>query len=147
MLHLPLALACETRCASADRIIRWPPRFQRGAVAWRGAAAQDGPRPAQVSNGEVYYKAVSFYLEEHPDLLVDLLKVRGRRARRGQHGGSTVWARAAVRLWGGALRGLPLSAAGSGAGHAGPCALRRAARPPHQGRAAGPALLHDTLCA
>ena len=30
---------------------------------------------AQVSNGEVYYKAVSFYLEEHPDLLVDLLKV------------------------------------------------------------------------
>ena len=28
-----------------------------------------------MSNGEVYYKAVSFYLEEHPDLLVDLLKV------------------------------------------------------------------------
>ncbi len=77
LLPLPLALACETRCASADHIFRWPPRPQRGAVAWRGAAARDGPRPAQVSNGEVYYKAVSFYLEEHPDLLVDLLKVRG----------------------------------------------------------------------
>ena len=31
-----------------------------------------------MSNGEVYYKAVSFYLEEHPDLLVDLLKVPRR---------------------------------------------------------------------
>ena len=29
----------------------------------------------KVSNVEVYYKAISFYLEEHPDLLVDLLKV------------------------------------------------------------------------
>ena len=29
----------------------------------------------QVSNVEVYYRAVSFYLEQHPDLLVDLLKV------------------------------------------------------------------------
>ena len=30
----------------------------------------------KVSNVEVYYKAVSFYLEQHPDLLVDLLKAR-----------------------------------------------------------------------
>ena len=30
----------------------------------------------QVSNVEVYYRAVSFYLEQHPDLLVDLLKVQ-----------------------------------------------------------------------
>lgn len=29
----------------------------------------------KVSNVEVYYKAISFYLENHPDLLVDLLKV------------------------------------------------------------------------
>ena len=30
----------------------------------------------KVSNVEVYYRAISFYLEEHPDLLNDLLKVR-----------------------------------------------------------------------
>ena len=30
----------------------------------------------KVSNVEVYYKAISFYLAEHPDLLVDMLKVR-----------------------------------------------------------------------
>ena len=29
----------------------------------------------KVSNVEVYYKAISFYLAEHPDLLVDMLKV------------------------------------------------------------------------
>jgi hypothetical protein len=28
-----------------------------------------------VSNSEVHYRAISFYLEEHPDLLNDLLKV------------------------------------------------------------------------
>ena len=32
----------------------------------------------KVSNVEVYYKAISFYLEQHPDLLVDLLKVASR---------------------------------------------------------------------
>jgi hypothetical protein len=31
---------------------------------------------AQVSNVEVYYKAISFYLAAHPSLLVDMLKVR-----------------------------------------------------------------------
>lgn len=30
----------------------------------------------KVSNVEVYYKAISFYLAEHPDLLTDMLKVR-----------------------------------------------------------------------
>lgn len=30
---------------------------------------------AQVSNVEVYYKAISFYLAAHPSLLVDMLKV------------------------------------------------------------------------
>ena len=28
----------------------------------------------KVSNVEVYYNAISFYLTEHPDLLVDMLK-------------------------------------------------------------------------
>ena len=31
--------------------------------------------PAQVSNTEVHYRAMAFYLEEHPELLVDLLNV------------------------------------------------------------------------
>lgn len=30
----------------------------------------------QVSNVEVYYKAISFYLKSHPQLLTDMLKVR-----------------------------------------------------------------------
>ena len=34
----------------------------------------------KVSNVEVYYKAISFYLVEHPDLLVDMLKVRSARS-------------------------------------------------------------------
>ena len=32
----------------------------------------------KVSNVEVYYKAIGFYLAEHPDLLVDMLKVISR---------------------------------------------------------------------
>jgi clathrin heavy chain len=30
----------------------------------------------KVSNTEVLYRGITFYLEEHPDLLNDLLKVR-----------------------------------------------------------------------
>ena len=35
---------------------------------------------AQVSNVEVYYKAISFYLAAHPSLLVDMLKVEATPA-------------------------------------------------------------------
>ena len=44
-------------------------------VAWEHVQFKDVA--VKVSNVEVYYRAVSFYLEQHPDLLVDLLKVRG----------------------------------------------------------------------
>ncbi len=43
-------------------------------TAWEHVQFKDVA--VKVSNAEVYYKAVSFYLEQHPDLLVDLLKVR-----------------------------------------------------------------------
>ncbi|KAK9810517.1 hypothetical protein WJX72_012055 [[Myrmecia] bisecta] len=42
-------------------------------VAWEHVQFKDVA--VKVSNVEVYYKAISFYLEEHPDLLNDLLKV------------------------------------------------------------------------
>ena len=42
-------------------------------VAWEHVLFKDVA--VKVSNLEVYYRAVSFYLAEHPDLLVDLLKV------------------------------------------------------------------------
>ena len=42
-------------------------------VAWEHVQFKDVA--VKVSNVEVYYRAVSFYLEQHPDLLVDLLKV------------------------------------------------------------------------
>lgn len=45
-------------------------------TAWEHVQFKDVA--VKVSNAEVYYKAVSFYLEQHPDLLVDLLKVRAR---------------------------------------------------------------------
>ena len=44
-------------------------------VAWEHVQFKDVA--VKVSNVEVYYRAVSFYLEQHPDLLVDLLKVCG----------------------------------------------------------------------
>lgn len=44
-------------------------------TAWEHVQFKDVA--VKVSNAEVYYKAVSFYLEQHPDLLVDLLKVWG----------------------------------------------------------------------
>ena len=43
-------------------------------IAWEHVLFKDVA--VKVSNLEVYYRAVSFYLAEHPDLLVDLLKVR-----------------------------------------------------------------------
>ena len=42
-------------------------------LAWEHVLFKDVA--VKVSNVEVYYKAISFYLEEHPDLLNDLLKV------------------------------------------------------------------------
>lgn len=42
-------------------------------VAWEHVQFKDVA--VKVSSVEVYYKAISFYLEEHPDLLNDLLKV------------------------------------------------------------------------
>jgi len=42
-------------------------------VAWEHVLFKDVA--VKVSSVEVYYKAISFYLEEHPDLLNDLLKV------------------------------------------------------------------------
>ena len=45
-------------------------------LAWEHVLFKDVA--VKVSNVEVYYKAISFYLEEHPDLLNDLLKVRAR---------------------------------------------------------------------
>ena len=42
-------------------------------IAWEHVLFKDVA--VKVSNLEVYYRAVSFYLQEHPDLLVDLLKV------------------------------------------------------------------------
>jgi len=43
------------------------------SLAWEHVQFKDVA--VKVSNVEVYYKAISFYLEEHPDLLNDLLKV------------------------------------------------------------------------
>ena len=43
-------------------------------IAWEHVLFKDVA--VKVSNLEVYYRAVSFYLAEHPELLVDLLKVR-----------------------------------------------------------------------
>ena len=43
-------------------------------IAWEHVQFKDVA--VKVSNVEVYYRAISFYLEEHPDLLNDLLKVR-----------------------------------------------------------------------
>ena len=43
-------------------------------TAWEHVQFKDVA--VKVSNVEVYYRAISFYLEEHPDLLNDLLKVR-----------------------------------------------------------------------
>jgi hypothetical protein len=43
-------------------------------VAWEHVQFKDVA--VKVSNVEVYYKAITFYLEEHPELLTDLLKVR-----------------------------------------------------------------------
>jgi hypothetical protein len=48
----------------------------RSPTAWEHVQFKDVA--VKVSNVEVYYKAVSFYLEQHPDLLVDLLKARAR---------------------------------------------------------------------
>jgi len=41
--------------------------------AWEHVSFKDVA--SKVNSVEVYYKAISFYLEEHPDLLTDLLKV------------------------------------------------------------------------
>ena len=46
-------------------------------LAWEHVLFKDVA--VKVSNVEVYYKAISFYLEEHPDLLNDLLKVRDKQ--------------------------------------------------------------------
>jgi clathrin heavy chain len=43
-------------------------------VAWEHVQFKDVA--VKVSNVEVYYRAIIFYLEEHPDLLLDLMKVR-----------------------------------------------------------------------
>jgi len=43
------------------------------SLAWEHVQFKDVA--VKVSNVEVYYKAISFYLQEHPDLLNDLLKV------------------------------------------------------------------------
>ena len=43
-------------------------------AAWEHVLFKDVA--VKVSSVEVYYKAISFYLEEHPDLLNDLLKVK-----------------------------------------------------------------------
>ena len=48
-------------------------------AAWEHVQFKDVA--VKVSNAEVYYRAVSFYLEEHPDLLVDLLKARVAKPR------------------------------------------------------------------
>ena len=48
--------------------------MKHSPVAWEHVQFKDVA--VKVSNVEVYYKAISFYLEEHPDLLNDLLKVR-----------------------------------------------------------------------
>lgn len=42
-------------------------------VAWEHVQFKDVA--VKVSNVEVYYRAIIFYLEEHPDLLLDLMKV------------------------------------------------------------------------
>ena len=47
--------------------------MNHSGVAWEHVHFKDVA--VKVSNVEVYYKAISFYLEEHPDLLNDLLKV------------------------------------------------------------------------
>jgi clathrin heavy chain len=48
--------------------------IQHSPTAWEHVHFKDVA--VKVSNVEVYYKSISFYLEEHPDLLNDLLKVR-----------------------------------------------------------------------
>ena len=47
--------------------------MNHSGVAWEHVHFKDVA--VKVSNVEVYYRAISFYLEEHPDLLNDLLKV------------------------------------------------------------------------
>lgn len=42
-------------------------------VAWEHVTFKDVA--VKVSSVDVHYKAIGFYLEEHPDLLTDLLKV------------------------------------------------------------------------
>lgn len=42
-------------------------------IAWEHVQFKDVA--VKVSNVEVYYRAISFYLGEHPELLTDLLKV------------------------------------------------------------------------
>ena len=49
-------------------------QIAHSSIAWEHVLFKDVA--VKVSNLEVYYRAVSFYLQEHPDLLVDLLKVR-----------------------------------------------------------------------
>ena len=44
-------------------------------IAWEHVQFKDVA--VKVSNVEVYYRAISFYLGEHPELLTDLLKVGG----------------------------------------------------------------------
>lgn len=44
-----------------------------GSSAWEHVGFKDVA--VKVSNTDVHYRALSFYLEEHPDLLVDLLNV------------------------------------------------------------------------
>lgn len=44
----------------------------------RAISTNVSPFALQVSNVEVYYKAISFYLSAHPSLLVDMLKVRAQ---------------------------------------------------------------------
>ena len=48
-------------------------QIAHSSIAWEHVLFKDVA--VKVSNLEVYYRAVSFYLQEHPDLLVDLLKV------------------------------------------------------------------------
>ena len=59
-------------------------------VAWEHVLFKDVA--VKVSNLEVYYRAVSFYLAEHPDLLVDLLKASSSPAGSDKDGHTCLFA-------------------------------------------------------
>lgn len=65
-----------------------------GSSAWDHVGFKDVA--VKVSNTDVHYRALSFYLEEHPDLLVDLLNVLQsrlvrEREQQGRAGGGHPW--------------------------------------------------------